>query len=819
MSLAGGLAVSAALLISRIAGERTTYNARYYLGAAAAAVMLIPIFPLSIPATQEELPQVQVSETDSVQQDISEAETADTETAVSTEDHSETQEAPETPAAQSMDSEYTQTNYESMRLEELFREFESSAFPIRASKSELYITLLALLWIFGMMAAAARYIIGAAWFKAKIFCFSHPAPQDKRLLLDELKSEFHIRRKIRLRVFMGDMSPFITGIIFNTVYIPQNSDEETLRLVLRHELIHCKRFDLLYKGLTELAAVVHFFNPFVYLLKRYVNKFCELSCDEQAIEGMSFEDRKRYTTAMLTIIKKSRYRLRGAAALGEKKSNLRERVEFIMKNRTYSRKCRITSRALVAAVLAMSMVLGLIAQAQNTAEMPQMSYADDDAFVRMDDTNDFEYNGSLYGMNLWCEPGPSVFSDVLGFTRFYASWSAESVSKLQEARDYLTQYGEDAFFEWEMNDYDTTDFYEVTLTSVVDRWSYITESIEGRARLSRNGEVIAEELPIYIENTPGSGNYKYMTHETTAYLPEVMIDGEILDIGINSRYHDLTNDDRIEYESVDYNFDRSRNTRIIYISEVAELTVEGLTYTNQQKEEVSIAYNPKSQNAEINLNVYDESAENADEYDNWTRLSLSKYRSASVTDNSITADFAITLPEENAKGSYERKPIIKQLTVTGLNGNTGDTIEISSNDGTVNGRLIIGAAPEETTRLKGTRDVSEFIVEGEDYFVGTPAEQADFDRDEHNKYYKRIVVDDEGKVIFVIPIELQQSAVLNEAVEKMHGGDRSYQTCMHYENLVYTLCDGVDTAIMIDSLTWWPKAILTSENCFVQPSE
>ena len=149
------------------------------------------------------------------------------------------------------------------------------------------------------------------------------------------------------------------------------------------------------------------------------------------------------------------------------------------------------------------------------------------------------------------------------------------------ARDYLTQYGEDAFFEWEMNDYDTTDFYEVTLTSVVDRWSYITESIEGRARLSRNGEIIAEELPIYIENTPGSGNYEYMTHETTAYLPEVMIDGEILDIGINSRYHDLTNDDRIEYESVDYNFDRSRNTRIVYISEVAELTVEGpVSYTH-----------------------------------------------------------------------------------------------------------------------------------------------------------------------------------------------------------------------------------------------
>ena len=820
MSLAGGIVTAAVLAVSRLAGERLTYGARYYLGTAAAVVFLVPMLITGTAdrteptaAGVQQTGNAAVQSTEPAQEAAGDASEAQAGSAAA-----DTAAVSEGAAYTAMEG--TAENYENMRLEELLREFESSAFPIRASKSELYINVLAVVWLFGAAVLLGKMIVGAAWFRVKIFCFSHPAPAEKCVLFEEIKGKFGIKRRIRLRVFMGDMSPFITGIIFNTVYIPENADEETLRLVLRHELVHCKRFDLLYKSLTELAAAVHFFNPFAHLLKRYVNKFCELSCDEAAVGEMCFDDRKQYTLAMLTMIKKSRYRLRGAAALGERKSNLRERVEFIMKNKAYSKKCRLASHMTVAAALAVSMATGIIAQAQNTAEPPQVSYASDDVSIYMYAAEKFEYNGNLYDLGIVGHDGTSVFTDMLGFTRFYASWSAEPVSNMQENRDYLVQNGEDAWFEWDGQDNSPTDLYEVTLTSVVDRQSYVTESIEGRARLSRNGEVIAEELPIYINSVPGSGRFRYMTSTATAYLPEVPIDGETVNIRITPRYYNVTGDDRIEYESVRYNFERSRSTREVYISDIAELTLDGKTYTDQSCG-TTISYNPMSQNAEMYLGVKDEDVRQiyADgEELSYATIELSMYHPASVTDGGITADCMITSAEENAKMMYAQKYSVKQLTLTGLDGSAGDTVEISSADGSVSGRLIIGTAPKEETYLKGTRDVSEFITEGEDYFVGTPAEQEDFDRDEHSKYYKRIVVDDEGKVIYVIPAELQMTEALNDAVARMDSGDTTYQTTMSYESMPGAL-ERCEAVVLIDRLTWWPKAILTKENCFAAPDE
>lgn len=452
MSAAGCCASVLILAFSKLFGEKLTYSARYYLGAAAVAVMLVPVLPLNQLPKTAELP-VQVS---NVQQDESaqqENNVLQTEgTAQEAENNAEMNEQPETAnevvssAAVERDTELYSTNYENKRLDELFREFESSAFPIRASKMELYIAVFGVLWIFGAAAMAVRYIIGVVWFRTKIFCFSHPAPRGKRELLDELRKEFKIRRRIKLRVFMGDMSPFITGIFVNTVYIPSSADEEALRLVLRHELTHCKRFDLLYKGLTELAAILHFYNPFVYILKRYVDKYCELSCDELVVEDMDFEDRKRYTMAMLTMIKKSRYRLHGAAALGEKKSNLRERVEFIMRNKKYSKQTKILSRALIAAVLAVSALFGGLAQANNSAEPPKITYTSKSGSTNIFCNDELELNGVTYNFSLYGTDASGIFTDIPGYTRLYASFMAEQVSKITEEKEWLKTNGEEAWY-------------------------------------------------------------------------------------------------------------------------------------------------------------------------------------------------------------------------------------------------------------------------------------------------------------------------------------------------------------------------------------
>jgi beta-lactamase regulating signal transducer with metallopeptidase domain len=58
-----------------------------------------------------------------------------------------------------------------------------------------------------------------------------------------------------------------------------------LVLILRHELIHLKRHDLWYKALVLLATVIHWFNPVVYIMAKAIAAQCEISCDEQVLQG------------------------------------------------------------------------------------------------------------------------------------------------------------------------------------------------------------------------------------------------------------------------------------------------------------------------------------------------------------------------------------------------------------------------------------------------------------------------------------------------------------------------------------------------------
>ncbi|MDO5396836.1 MAG: M56 family metallopeptidase [bacterium] len=825
MSAAGICASVLILVFSRFFGAKLTYSARYYLGAAAVAVMLVPVLPVNQLTKTAELPvqidaeqQVKpaqrqnntVQQTDEAEQDTKDAE-------AQTQPESAENEASGS-AAVERDTELSSTNYENKRLDELFREFESSAFPIRASKKELYIAVLGVLWIFGAAVAAARYIIGAVWFRTKIFCFSHPAPREKQELIDELRREFKIRRRIRLRVFMGDMSPFITGIFRNTVYIPKSADEEALRLVLRHELTHCKRFDLLYKGLTELAVILHFYNPFAYILKRYVNKYCELSCDELAVEGMDFEDRKRYTMAMLTMIKKSRYRLHGAAALGEKKSNLRERVEFIMMNKKYSKQTKILSRALIAAVLAVSTLFGGLAQANNSAEPPKATYTSKSGSTSIFCNDKFELNGNTYNFSLYGTDASGIFTDILGYTRLYASFMAEPVSTITEEQEFLKANGEEAWHNREYTKPSATDFYEITLQSVTARGGYLTGSLEGTAEIKKNGNVLADNYPIYVNNLPGTGEFKYQTYNTIIYVPNIEVDGVSLELNVYLRFEDITPDDRIAYESVRYNFERSRSTKELYLSERVEAEVNGVKYTeNTYYNAASVSFNEKSQNAEMDFSFFSEDGN----YSGYL-LYLSPYRQASVKGDSVKADFQVKLRTGEINNS-EEKYEVKPFTITGLDGGEGDFVELRSDDGTMYAKYRIGTKPKEKTHLKGTKDVSEFIVEGEDYFVGTPAEQEDFDRDDHDRLYKRIVVDDEGKVIFVIPIENQSSDTLHEAEDMLNNDDYSdgYVQVGSYEGMADRLLSDEDmqVTVKIDDLTWWATAILTRDNLFAQETE
>jgi len=78
--------------------------------------------------------------------------------------------------------------------------------------------------------------------------------------------------------------------------------EQDLKLVLTHELMHLKRKDLWVKMLALAAGTLHWFNPLVHVIRKDVSIWGELSCDEALASEMSHEERKRYGKAILNTL-------------------------------------------------------------------------------------------------------------------------------------------------------------------------------------------------------------------------------------------------------------------------------------------------------------------------------------------------------------------------------------------------------------------------------------------------------------------------------------------------------------------------------------
>lgn len=119
-------------------------------------------------------------------------------------------------------------------------------------------------------------------------------------VFEESKTTVQASPRLKLRGCSCISSPMLTGLFQPVILLPDTPlSTDDLRLVLKHEMVHDKRNDLIYKGVMVLAAAVNWFNPAVYLLARLTAHFCELSCDEETTKGMSERDRYHYAVVLL----------------------------------------------------------------------------------------------------------------------------------------------------------------------------------------------------------------------------------------------------------------------------------------------------------------------------------------------------------------------------------------------------------------------------------------------------------------------------------------------------------------------------------------
>lgn len=166
--------------------------------------------------------------------------------------------------------------------------------------------------------------------------------------LVQAKKKYGIRRKIKLFLVEGDSS-FSGSLAFP--FIVMKKEDRLPEYVLKHEMIHVKRRDSLFRVLLSLTVCIHWFNPFIYLLRHQMEEECEMSCDDKVLEKCSLKERAEYSKFLVSGAQKKGKQLPLTLYLKNSKKTIAKRVENIMDKKEKSIRKTLVCFGLLAAFL------------------------------------------------------------------------------------------------------------------------------------------------------------------------------------------------------------------------------------------------------------------------------------------------------------------------------------------------------------------------------------------------------------------------------------------------------------------------------------
>ncbi len=128
--------------------------------------------------------------------------------------------------------------------------------------------------------------------------------------LIKIKNSIKFSYKYKRNIYLCEeiSVPFVFGILKPIIYLPQNIENEDRDYIIKHENAHIKRLDYIIKPVCFLIAVIHWFNPLVWISFILMAKDMEMSCDEQVVKKIGYEYKKDYSRALLNFaIKENSY--------------------------------------------------------------------------------------------------------------------------------------------------------------------------------------------------------------------------------------------------------------------------------------------------------------------------------------------------------------------------------------------------------------------------------------------------------------------------------------------------------------------------------
>lgn len=224
-------------------------------------------------------------------------------------------------------------------------------------------------WLYAgvMSILLVRYVVRHIIHKRRIRRFER-ADADFMLMIvraiDEVsggKISKHRLEKVRFYVVNENISPYSGGVLSPYVVMPTRSmaevNDREYYIMLCHELMHIRKWHILWLIMYDLACIWWWLDPFIYLFREIYRDDMEMVCDENCISSMGF-DAKEYARTifnMLVSMQRQNHSIQGINFISDRNSQ-RRRVEAIA---GYSRNKAGLSRALATVMIGVFVILSM----------------------------------------------------------------------------------------------------------------------------------------------------------------------------------------------------------------------------------------------------------------------------------------------------------------------------------------------------------------------------------------------------------------------------------------------------------------------------
>lgn len=192
------------------------------------------------------------------------------------------------------------------------------------------------LWIIMAVLIMMKQLIRYIHFKKKLKVSSRIIFEENiQHYTLELCKEFQIVETVSFCTSPLVPNACTCGLFHPVIFLPFEELTDELKLIIRHELIHVKHRDLLFRLLAIICKDLFWFNPMIYWVVNEFDQVSELACDEAAVSLLTNADRKSYADLVIraSTVNQDPVPLHFTHYFHSNKDFIKERIDCIMKRK------------------------------------------------------------------------------------------------------------------------------------------------------------------------------------------------------------------------------------------------------------------------------------------------------------------------------------------------------------------------------------------------------------------------------------------------------------------------------------------------------